>query len=188
MKFHAGRAAAFFAILSCAGRIEPCFRAGPQRTNLGTVTDQSGAVVPGVKITITETRTNSVRTTETNDAGNYFLVNLDPGDFRVEAEKAGFSQALRSGVELQPNTTVRVNFELTAGAVTQTIDVTANGDAAPNRPRRHRRQDRAEAASANAAARTTATTPDCWSSCPAWAGRRGSIPSSTTRRTVSPCA
>lgn len=92
---------------------------------LGTVTDQSGAVAPGVKVTITETRTNSQRSGDTNEAGNFFFVNLDPGDYKVEAEKAGFNKALRSGIELQPNTTARVNFELTPGAVTQTIDVSA---------------------------------------------------------------
>lgn len=93
---------------------------------LGTITDQSGAVVPGVKVTITDSRTNAQRTGDTNDAGNYFFVNLDPGDYKVEAEKTGFSKALRSGVELLPNVTARVNFELSAGAVTQTIDVSAN--------------------------------------------------------------
>ena len=96
---------------------------------LGTITDPSGAVVPGVKVTITETRTNFVRTENTNDSGNYFFVNLDPGDYRVEAEKTGFSKSLRSGVELLPNTTARVNFELSPGTVTQTIDVSA--EAAP---------------------------------------------------------
>ena len=92
---------------------------------LGAITDQSGAVVPGVKLTITETRTNFQRTVDTNEAGNYFFVNLDPGDYRVEAEKQGFSKTLRTGVELQPNTTARVNFELVPGAVTQTVDVSA---------------------------------------------------------------
>jgi hypothetical protein len=92
---------------------------------LGTITDQSGAVVPGVKITITDVRTNFQRTADTNEAGNFFFVNLDPGDYKVEAEKQGFNKALRSGVNLLPNTTARVNFELTPGAVTQTIDVSA---------------------------------------------------------------
>ena len=93
---------------------------------LGTVSDQSGAVIPAVKIAITETRTNFQRVAETNEAGNFFFVNLDPGNYRVEAEKEGFTRALRSGVELLPNTTARVNFELTPGAVTQTVDVSAN--------------------------------------------------------------
>ena len=93
---------------------------------LGTIMDQSGAVVPGVKITVTEMKTNFPRSANTNEAGNYFFVNLDPGDYKVEAEKQGFSKTLRSGVELQPNTTARVNFELVPGAVTQTVDVSAS--------------------------------------------------------------
>lgn len=96
---------------------------------LGTISDQTGAVIPDVKVTITETRTNFQRTSETNDTGNFFFVNLDPGDYRVEAEKQGFSKTLRSGVELLPNTTARVNFELVPGAVTQVVDV--SGTAAP---------------------------------------------------------
>ena len=96
---------------------------------LGTITDPSGGSVPGAKITLIETRTNFQRTAETNESGNYFFVNLDPGEYRVEAEKQGFSKTLRSGVDLPPNPTARVNFELAPGAVTQTIDV--SGTAAP---------------------------------------------------------
>jgi hypothetical protein len=92
---------------------------------LGTITDQTAAVVPGVKVTIKDTRTNFQRVGETNDAGNFFFVNLDPGLYTVEVEKNGFSKSLRSGVELQPNSTARVNFELAPGAVTQVIDVSA---------------------------------------------------------------
>lgn len=93
---------------------------------LGTITDSTGAVIQAVKVTITETRTNLQRSAETNEAGNFFFVNLDPGDYKVEAEKEGFNKSLRSGVILQPNTTARVNFELSPGAVTQTIDVSAS--------------------------------------------------------------
>lgn len=90
---------------------------------LGAVTDQSGAVVPGAKVKIIDALTNFVREGETNEAGNFFFVNLDPGEFRVEIEKTGFNKAVRSGIGLQPNTTARVNFELTPGAVTQVVDV-----------------------------------------------------------------
>lgn len=93
---------------------------------LGTISDQSGAVVPGVKVSITETRTNFQRSVDTNEAGNFVFVNLDPGLYKVEAEKQGFNKTLRSGVDLQPNTTARVNFELVPGAVTQTVDVSAS--------------------------------------------------------------
>ncbi len=92
---------------------------------LGSITDPSGALVPGVKITVTETRTNVVRNAESNDSGNYFFVNLDPGQYSIEVEKVGFNKSLRSGIDLQANSTARVNFELVAGAVTQVIDVSA---------------------------------------------------------------
>lgn len=115
-----------FALLLCAAAcVAPAAAQVLKGQILGAITDQSGAVVPGVKITITETRTNFQRTGETNEAGNFFFVNLDPGDYKVEAEKQGFSKTLRSGVELLPNTTARVNFELVPGAVTQTVDVSA---------------------------------------------------------------
>jgi len=126
MKFHIGRAAAFVWILCALGNMSRVSAQVLKGQIIGTVTDQSGAVAPDVKVTVTEVRTNFVRTTQTNEAGNYFVVNLDPGEFKVESEKAGFSRAVRSGVELQPNSTVRVNFELTPGAVTQTVDVIAN--------------------------------------------------------------
>ncbi len=116
------RIAALLALASFSHRAEAQVLKGQI---LGAVTDQSGAVVPGVKVTITETRTNFQRSGETNEAGNFFFVNLDPGEFRVEAEKNGFNKAVRGGVELPPNTTARVNFELVPGAVTQTVDVSA---------------------------------------------------------------
>ena len=47
---------------------------------LGSVTDQTGALVPGAKVKITDALTNFVREGETNEAGNFFFVNLDPGD------------------------------------------------------------------------------------------------------------
>jgi hypothetical protein len=92
---------------------------------LGSVTDTSGAIVAGVKVTLTETKTNFKRAANTNDAGNYFFVNLDPGVYQVEAEQPGFNKALRGGIDLLPNTTARVNFELTPGTLSEVIDVSA---------------------------------------------------------------
>jgi hypothetical protein len=125
MKLHVVRFAALCALLFAPGCWNSLSAQVLKGQILGTVTDQSGALVPGVKVTVTETRTNFVRTTDANAEGSYFLVNLDPGEFRIEVEKAGFNRAVRTGIDLQPNSTVRVNFELTAGAVTQTVEVTA---------------------------------------------------------------
>jgi hypothetical protein len=96
---------------------------------LGAITDQSGAVVPAAKVAITDTGTNFRRTVDTNEAGNFTFVNLDPGTYTVEVQKEGFNKTVRTGVDLEPNTTARVNFELTPGTVTQTVDVSA--EAAP---------------------------------------------------------
>ena len=115
-----------FALLLCTlALITPAAAQVLKGQILGTITDQSGGVVPGVKISITETRPNFQRSSETNEGGSFVFVNLDPGDYKVEAEKQGFSKTLRSGIDLQPNTTARVNFELVPGAVTQTVDVSA---------------------------------------------------------------
>jgi hypothetical protein len=96
---------------------------------LGTVTDQSAGLIPGAKVKITDVRTNFIRDGGTNDAGNFFFVNLDPGEYRVEVQKEGFSKSVRAGIDLQPNTTARVNFELVPGALSQVIDVSATATA-----------------------------------------------------------
>jgi Carboxypeptidase regulatory-like domain/TonB dependent receptor len=93
---------------------------------LGSVADSSGAVVPGAKITLNDI-TKGVRTeASTNEGGNYVFVNLDPGQYEVTVERSGFTRALRGGIDLLPNTTVRVNFELTPGNVTETVQVSAS--------------------------------------------------------------
>ncbi|MBI3684685.1 MAG: carboxypeptidase regulatory-like domain-containing protein [Acidobacteria bacterium] len=119
------RIAALTLSLAFAGSLSKARAQALKAQILGTVMDQSGAVIPGVKVAITDVRTNFQRETNTNDAGNYFFVNLDPGEFKVEAEKEGFSKAVRGGIDLQPNMTARVNFDLTPGTVTQVVDVSA---------------------------------------------------------------
>jgi len=91
---------------------------------LGTISDDTGAVIPGASVTLTETNTNVERVGETNESGLYVFTNLDPGVYDVSATMEGFSTALRSGIGVQPNTTVRINFALEIGAVTETVEVT----------------------------------------------------------------
>src|SRR5437660_2827554 len=104
--------------------------AGPLRgqtltgTILGTISDQSHAVIQGAQVKITEINTNYRRTEVTNDSGFFAFANLDPGNFRVEVAHPGFRTVVRSNVALAPNSTIRVDVELTPGAVTETIDVT----------------------------------------------------------------
>jgi protocatechuate 3,4-dioxygenase beta subunit len=64
-----------------------------QSTNTGTVvgniTDQNGAVVPGVTITLTDVTTSTTRTTITNDDGHYVFVNIPPASYEITASKTG---------------------------------------------------------------------------------------------------
>ena len=92
---------------------------------LGTVTDSSGGVVPNAKVTITEVNTGIKRTMETNASGNYVFPALEPGVYRVSIEQPGFRMAVKDGVNVLVNTTVRADLVLQPGALSETITVTA---------------------------------------------------------------
>jgi len=102
------------------------FAQADKGTILGTVQDSSGAPAADTEVKATEVNTNIVHTTRTNDAGNFTFPLLDPGTYVVETERQGFKKASRSGVRLDANSTVRVEFALQVGNVTETVDVTAS--------------------------------------------------------------
>ena len=93
----------------------------------GEVRDPSGALVPGVKITLTNVATNAARTTETNEAGFYAFPALQPGAYTIRAEKQGFRTFVRSGLEVQVQLNTRVDIELQVGAVTESVEIRAEG-------------------------------------------------------------
>jgi hypothetical protein len=95
-------------------------------TLLGTVTDASGAVVNNAKVTITETNTNIVHSTTTNESGNFTFPDMPPGRFTVTVEQTGFKRERRSDVDLLADSTVRVNIALQPGSVSETVEVTAS--------------------------------------------------------------
>jgi YbbR domain-containing protein len=92
---------------------------------VGTVTDASGASAPNTKVTLTETNTGIVRTTDTNESGNYSFADLPPGTYSVTAELSGFKKATRAGVDVLVNTTPRVDLQLQPGSSSETVNVTA---------------------------------------------------------------
>src|SRR5260221_9426237 len=63
----------------------------------GQVTDQQNAVIPQAEVTIVDTATNTPRTTSTNAAGRYVLVNVPPGVYDVKVTKQGFQQSRAAG-------------------------------------------------------------------------------------------
>src|SRR5512138_3024777 len=78
----------------------------------GTVKDQSGAVLPGVEVTATQTETGVSRMTVTNETGSYVLPNLPIGPYRVEAGLPGFRTFVQTGIVLQVNANPVINVVL----------------------------------------------------------------------------
>ena len=92
----------------------------------GTVTDATGALIPGVEVTATKTDTDAPRTVLTNETGSYILPALPLGPYQLEAVLPGFQTFLQTGIVLQVNATPVINVVLEVGQVTQTIEVQAN--------------------------------------------------------------
>ena len=95
-------------------------------TLLGTVLDTTGAGVPDTEVKATEVNTNIVHSAKTNETGSYTFPLLPPGNYRVDADHAGFKHITRTGVRLDANSTVRVEFTLELGSVSETLSVSAS--------------------------------------------------------------
>ena len=97
-----------------------------QATIVGTVTDPSGAVVPNVNVTITNTDTGLSRVFPTNDAGQYVAPDLQIGHYDIKANAAGFKVAEQKNVVLAIGDRLRVDFQMQMGAAAETVTVEAN--------------------------------------------------------------
>lgn len=95
----------------------------------GTVTDPSGAVVPNVKVRIVNEETKLTRDVTTDPNGFYVATDLPVGSYSVATELPGFKSIKKSGNELVAGGRLTVDIRLALGAATETIDVTAQGEA-----------------------------------------------------------
>jgi hypothetical protein len=82
----------------------------------GTISDASGAVVPGVAVTIMNAGTNVSRTVTADESGHYVAPLLPVGVYNVTVERPGFATFVQTGVTLQVNTNVEVNAALSPSA------------------------------------------------------------------------
>ena len=95
----------------------------------GTVTDSSGAVVPEAAVTLTSETTGATRTVQTSAGGEFVFTALRPGTYTIRVEKAGFNAYEQKSIDLSANQRVALgNLEMQVGQVTQTIEVTAQGE------------------------------------------------------------
>ena len=112
----------------CGAFASSLFAQGGESTQiLGTVEDTSGAVIPGVTVTIIHVATSQQRQVVTGESGNYVFTNINPGTYTVRAEKQGFKSEVRSDLILQLNQKARVDMKLSVGEVTETVEVSARG-------------------------------------------------------------
>src|SRR5258708_17697060 len=87
----------------------------------GTVTDQSGGVVPQATISIKNVATGITRSTTTSTAGFYSAPNLLPGIYEVKADAQGFTSRMQAGVNLTVGEQLVLNFSLHVGQMSQTV-------------------------------------------------------------------
>ena len=95
----------------------------------GTVTDASGAALPGAKITITNSATNFSMTTTTNGTGSYTAKELPVGVYKITVEAAGFKTYTDNNVNLDPGAIARVDVKMQLGQAREVVEVTGEASA-----------------------------------------------------------
>src|SRR6266508_5301491 len=113
-----------FALAISLGFLSRAFAQGEQATITGIVTDESGAVIPNARVTVTNIETKVTREAQTNGEGQYRVPYLSPGKYQVTVESQGFSRT-QVDVSLTLGLTATVNVPLKAGAVVETVTVQA---------------------------------------------------------------
>ena len=95
---------------------------------LGDIVDASGAVLPGVTVTVAHATTGAIREVLTNGVGAYVVTGLQPAEYAIAVQLDGFRSATRTGVVLPIQGEIKIDFTMDVGQVTESITVT---DAAP---------------------------------------------------------
>src|SRR5262245_24649069 len=123
------RRVGFAAVLLCVSLSINTF-AQSNATLGGTVSDVSGAFMPGVSVSARNVGTGIVNETITNESGTYQFANLQTGTYEVRAELAGFQSQRFTNVTLGVSQQVRLNFTLTVANVATSVEVTTVADTA----------------------------------------------------------
>lgn len=92
-------------------------------TIMGTIIDPQGAAVPDVQVVVTNVDTNAVKGTVSNERGYYEVPLLDPGNYTITVEAAGFRKFVRKGVTLNVNSRAGIDIRLELGNVAEVIEV-----------------------------------------------------------------
>lgn len=113
-----------FCVLAVVGLSSPNLHAQTMAATIqGTVTDATGAVVPGATVTATNQENGLQRTAGSSGAGIYSMPNLPPGRYRVQVSAPGFQTSVRENIELILGQQLVLNTALTVGEITQQVTV-----------------------------------------------------------------
>lgn len=110
-------------VIAAAAAVGLNAQTGGAGTLVGTVTDSTGAVVVGAKVTVVNTETAFVSETVTSQEGGYYAPYLAPGTYRLTIEGAGFKRYVREGVIIRTGETPRIDVKLELGAVSDSVTV-----------------------------------------------------------------
>src|SRR5690242_2706046 len=110
-------------ILASLGPVKPAPAQTVNASLTGSVTDSSGAAVPGATVTATNVATGVAIKTLADETGNYTVASLPPATYNITVEKPGFKTTVLSGVTLLVDQQARVDAQLQVGGVTATIEV-----------------------------------------------------------------
>jgi hypothetical protein len=101
------------------------FGQGVNSSIVGTATDATGAVVPGLQVTATNIKTGVRSTAVTDGTGSYRMPYLQPGQYQLEAEMPGFKRFVRQNITLELDRELRLDVALETGQNTESVNVTA---------------------------------------------------------------
>ena len=90
----------------------------------GTVSDKTGSVITGAKVTATSQGTGAAREAKTDDTGHFVLPLVPIGDYKISVEATGFQTTSQADIKLQVDEHREVNFSLAPGQVTERVEVT----------------------------------------------------------------
>ncbi|MDZ7640032.1 MAG: TonB-dependent receptor [Bryobacterales bacterium] len=96
---------------------------------VGSVTDESGATIPGAEVTITNKLTGAVRSATTNENGGFSIPTLTNGEYSIRVTRDGFRAAANDRVVVSPNSVTREDFKLSVGQVSETVTVESSAAA-----------------------------------------------------------
>ena len=94
-------------------------------TITGTVTDSSGAAIPGVRVSVRNTATSLKFETATTEAGQYTQPALPVGSYEVTFDAQGFKKTVQSGITLQISDVLRIDARMEVGSIAESVEVTA---------------------------------------------------------------